>query len=236
MAANRILKEFTSFINFADSGFKYNLQVFPDTVTSAALLFTLLFQSPQFGALTGSLILLRFIHPVLSSFLTQILNGVVGPGEAERCSGLFPGASYESLIQAASKGEFGKLSDDSWPSFYITFLGFLAGYIGLLPAVYQAEIAASPKRQVTVITSLAILGIVLILGSTYRFLTSCDTLYGVVIGIFAGFVMGAICMAFLAYISERRITNLLNFPLIRSRAADGKPIYVCKRPDKKQNE
>ena len=51
MAANKILEEFYAFVNFARDGFKYNLQVFPDTITAASLLFSLLFQSPPLAAL-----------------------------------------------------------------------------------------------------------------------------------------------------------------------------------------
>ena len=233
MAANRILEELKAFTTFADSGFKYNLQVFPDTVTAAALLFTLLFQNPQFGALTGSLLLLRVLHPVLSNFLTNVLDGVVGPGDPERCTGLFPGASYESLIGAASRSEFGALKGDTWPSFYTMFLGFLTGYIGLLPVVYQAELAASPRRQSATVSGLIVLSVLVVIGIAYRFISACDTPYGIAVGVLAGFLLGAGIMAFLSYISERRITNILNFPLIRSKAADGKPIYVCERDAKK---
>jgi hypothetical protein len=228
MAANAILREFNAFINFADTGFKYNLQVFPDTVTAAALLFTLLFQNIQWGALTGALILLRFLHPTLSQLLTSVLDGTVGAGDPERCNGLFPGASYESLIGAASQKELGVLRN-AWPSFYSTFLGFLAGYVGLLPVVYQAELAASPKRTVTTISGLVVLGIITTIGIIYRLVTECDTGFGVFIGVLSGFLMGSAVMAFLAYITDRRITNILNFPLIRGRAVDGKPIYVCER-------
>jgi len=233
MAANRILKELKAFTNFADTGFKYNLQVFPDTATAAAFLFTILFQNAQFGALTGSLILLRFLHPVLGSFLSSLLDGTLGEGDAERCNGLFPGASYESLIGAATAGKMGSLRDDTWPSFYSTFLGFLAGYVGLLPVVYQAELASSPRRMAATTMGGIVLAIVVIIGITYRLMSGCETGFGVAVGIVAGFIMGAGIMAFLAWISERRITNILNFPLIRGRAEDGRPIYVCDRSNKK---
>ena len=232
MVFKSILKELNAFTDFANSGFKYNLQVFPDTVTAAALLFSMLFQSAPFGALTGSLLLLRVLHPVLAGFLTSVLNGTAGAGDAERCSGVFPGASFERLIGSASKGTFGILSSGSWPSFYSTFLGFLAGYIGLLPVVYQEELAASPRRSAATITGLVILALIVLIGVVYRIFSECDTGFGVAVGIFSGVIMGSAIMAFLAYISDRRITNILGFPLIRSRTTDGKPIYVCERPDK----
>jgi len=232
MAANRVLKELNAFSEFASTGFKYNLQVFPDTITAGALLFSMLFQSAPFAALSGSMILLRFLHPVLGSFLASVLNGVTGPGDAERCSGQFPGASFESLIGASTAKSFGSLSDGSWPSFYSMFIGFLIGYIGLLPFIYQGEIAASPKRQASTTTGLVVLSLVAITSLVFRFITECDTAQGILVGTIAGTGIGALLVGFLAYISDRRITNILGFPLIRSRSEDGKPIYVCERPEK----
>jgi hypothetical protein len=48
-----------------------------------------------------------------------------------------------------------------------------------------------------------------------------------------GGLFGLIAVGFLSYISDRRLTNILSFPLIRNRAADGKPIYVCEKAIKK---
>jgi hypothetical protein len=53
------------------------------------------------------------------------------------------------------------------------------------------------------------------------------------VGILAGGLFGLFSVGFLAYISDRRLTNILSFPLIRNRAADGKPIYVCEKAIKK---
>lgn len=224
-----IIKQFNSFIDFGASGFKYNLQVFPDTITAAALLFTVLLQSAPFGALTGSILLLRVLHPVLAKFFTSVLNGTVGPGDAQRCSGVFPGASFERLISSASRGDFGSLSDSSWPSFYTTFLGFLGGYIGLLPVIYQGELEASPRRKAAMVSGEIVLALIILIGIVYRMSSECDTGFGIAVGLLSGFLIGAMLLAFLAWISDRRITNILGFPLIRSKTADGKPIYVCER-------
>jgi hypothetical protein len=54
-----------------------------------------------------------------------------------------------------------------------------------------------------------------------------------IIGLVGGAFFGLFCVGFLSYISDRRLTNILSFPLIRNRAADGKPIYVCEKMIKK---
>ena len=62
---------------------------------------------------------------------------------------------------------------------------------------------------------------------------SCENAISLIVGLVAGALVGIFLVGFLAYISDRRLTNILAFPLIRNRAADGKPIYVCEKALKK---
>ncbi len=228
MAANRLLEEFRAFTNFAQDGFKYNLQVLPDTLTASAFLFALLFQSPSLGALSGTLLLLNFIHPVFANFLSNFVSGTLGAGDYARCSGHFPGVSMERIVGLGAARGFGAL-ESVWPSYYSMFLGVMAGYIGLLPYLYKKELDASPKRKAASTLGLVVLGLVLVLGIAYRLVSECDNAFGLFVGVGAGIFIGVAFAGFLAWISDRSITNILGMPLIRSKTADGKPIYVCER-------
>lgn len=230
MAANKILEETTRLLNFANDGFKYNLQVFPDTITAAALFFSLLFQSAPLGALTSSIILMAYIHPIVATFLSSLMGGLVGPGNWQYCSGHFPGISYERLLEMSSDAKFGALNVAMWPSYYTFFLGFLSGYLGLLPLIYNKELSASPRRKAATTTGLVILALVVLMCAIYRNMSGCDDVAGTVVGILVGGMLGMVFVGFLAWISDRRVTNILSFPLIRDKIQDGKPIYVCERP------
>jgi hypothetical protein len=59
--------------------------------------------------------------------------------------------------------------------------------------------------------------------------SECDSIAGLAAGVGIGGVIGLALVLFFAWISDRRLTNILAFPLIRERAPDGKPIYVCER-------
>lgn len=230
MAANRILAELKGFTEFLSTGFKYNLQVFPDTLTGAALLFAVLFQSPPLATLGGSFILLNFIHPLLADFATRVVSNTLGPDiDPSLCSGHFPGISYDRLLGMSSERTFGALNRAGWPSYYSVFMGFLAGWVGALPFIYEKEISASPKRKAASTLGLVVLGLVLIMGIVFRVSSGCDTLFGTFVGMACGVFIGLLLVIFLSWISDRRVTNVLGFPLIRGRAADGKPIYVCER-------
>ena len=229
MAANKITQEFYSFLNFTNDGFKYNLQVFPDTLTAAALLFALLFQSPPLATFGGSIALLNVLHPPIARFITSFISGTKEAPSIAQCSGQFPGLSYERLIGAASSKSFGELSDTNFPSYYTTFLGFIAAYIGMLPFIYSDELKASPKRQTSTVLGLVVLGLVILTGLVYRIMSSCDSMFNAFVGLVVGGMLGAFIVGFIAFISERRLTNILSMPLLRSKAGDGKPIYVCER-------
>ena len=229
MAANQILKQMTAFLNFTNEGFKYNLQVFPDTLTAAVFLFALLFQSPPFATLFGSIILLNVVHPQLAHILSNVMgNTLQGKTDGSRCSGHFPGVSFERLLSASEGGKFQDL-EEGVPSYYASFLGFMGAYVGLLPVIYYKEISYSPSRQASTTVGLIVLGLVLVLGGLHR-VFNCESALSVFIGMLGGAFVGGLMVAFFAFLSERRLTNILSFPLIRERTTDGKPIYVCERP------
>ncbi len=218
-----------SFLNTGAAGLRYNLEVFPDTVTAAAIIFALLFQSPAFAALGGSSIVLSLIHPTIARFFARFVNGAVGSGPDPRCSGHFPGISFERIMNMKTSG-FQALTDSGWPSYYSVFMGFIISYLGVLPLMYQNELKASPKRKASMILGYVVISIVLLTLAVYRLMSACDTPFGTLAGVLVGAALGFLMVMLLSYVSDRRLTNLLGLPLMRDKAADGKPIYVCERP------
>jgi hypothetical protein len=232
MAANRIVDEVKRFVDFSVTGFKYNLQVFPDTITAGSLLFALLFQSPPLATLGAGFILLNFIHPKIAEFTTKVVSNTVGAdADPLMCSSSFPGVSYDRLLNMSSERTFGSLNREGWPSFYSVVLGYIGAWIGMMPLLYQEEIKGSPKRRgAMILGSIVFIGI-LILGITFRMSNKCETLFGSAVGILAGLFVGGIFVYATAMLSERKMTNVLGFPLIQGKAKDGKPIYVCERKE-----
>jgi len=231
----KTLDAVTALIKFAGDGFKYNLQTFPDTISAAAFLFTILFQSAPLGALTGSILALNVISPMLQKFLSGFIgdSAVVNSEADKRCSGHFPGVSFERILQLSDTKSFSDLDHNGVPSYYSLFLGFLTVYVGALPIIYSKEISYSPRRQASTTLGLVILGLVVLMCSLYRLLSTCENLISLATGLVGGGLVGLFLVGFLAYISDRRLTNILSFPLIRNRAADGKPIYVCEKAVKR---
>lgn len=215
-------------VEFVQTTFEYNLQVLPDTLTAASILFAVLFQSPPMATLATALVSVTFLHGKMASVLQQVIPGLAkGSTDSYRCSGRFPGISYESLLGLGSRNFAG--SAEAWPSFYSTFVGFLAGWVGTLPALYATEIAAQPQRAASTMGGIAILAVLCLTVMLYRISSGCESFTSTSVGLLAGFLMGLAIVLLVAWLSDRRLTNVLGLPLIRGKAEDGKPIYVCER-------
>ncbi len=214
-------------------GFKYNLQVLPDVLTSSTLLFAVLFQSPPIAILGTAMILLSFIHSGMAKFLSSVFPDLVSsPSDTTRCSGRFPGVSYERLLGLTRTNQFGSLSYGEWPSYYTTFVGFLVGWIGALPQIYRQELSASPNTDMSVKLGLIVLTLLCIVVVIFRVSAACESFMSTLIGLSTGFGVGLFIVVIVSYITDRRGTNVLGMPLIRNKSEDGKPIYVCEKPKK----
>lgn len=179
---------------------------------------------------TTALLSLTFIHGYFARFLSHVYPDLAGyPNDTDRCAGRFPGVSYERLLGVIKGARGNQPTMDNWPSYYSTFIGFLAGWIGALPAIYAQEIAASPQRASAVSGGIITLGILCVIVVLYRTSSNCESFASTTIGLLAGFLIGLALVMFAAWVSDRRATNILGMPLIREKTADGKPIYVCER-------
>jgi uncharacterized membrane protein len=216
------------------SGFKYNLQVLPDVLMSASILFSILFQSPPLATLGVAMVALSFIHKGTGRFIGSMMPGLSGANSnTAECSGRFPGATYQSLLGLQGGPIFGASESAVWPSYYSTFMGFLAGWIGTLPALYSRELVASPERGRSATGGIALLAILLFIVMIYRIVSECEGFASISVGLLIGFGIGLGLVLLASWLTDRRATNILGLPLIRGKTAKGEPIYVCERPNKK---
>jgi hypothetical protein len=202
----------------------YTLQVFPDSVLLGTLVYALILQSPQLTALGLSLLSVSFFHPLAASFFRQIVPESLRVSDnTGRESGRYPGLSYER----AQLGLFGSLTETEWPSYYSMFVGTLVGYIVFLPTIYEKELEASKIRSKSVYFGIGFLLIIATMLLLYRYIANIESILSIGVGSFSGIVLGAILMGIVSAFTQRRGTNLLNFPLIGDSLTAKKPIYVC---------
>jgi hypothetical protein len=203
-------------------GFKYNLELVPDILLVTIGLFAILLQNAPLTALGASLLSVNIFQPLLDKYFKEVVPSTWGV--STRVTGRFPGFSAERLSTKQS------LNPAEIPSYYTTFVGTFLGWVAFLPLFYQPELSISAQRMLSSNLSsafIAIFGTILLI---YRYLSSQDTALGILLGVGLGGIFGFLIMLALYYMTQRRITNLYNFPLLSTSyggTKDGKPIYVC---------
>jgi hypothetical protein len=225
-----IVKRFGALSQFVAKGVLFNLNYLPDTILGGIVLFALLLQSAPLALLGISLFSLEFVHGAVSLMLANAIPDLRSPTEdVGRCSGHFPGVSFERV--AATLISQGTLKNISvgFPSYYMMFFGALFGYVLAMAQTYQRELQGLPQKRAAIYAGVVVMGLLTVLFMVSRVFTNCDTPISVVVGALAGLLYGFMMEGLIAYLSDRSLTNLINTPLIRNRAEDGKPIYVCKK-------
>lgn len=231
MSASSVVVDRTTVIaQSASKAFFFNLNYLPDTILGGLVLFSLLIQSVPLGILAILMLSLEWVHAGSSSFLAEVIPGVHGPSaDVQRCSGHFPGISFERLTSMASQIGTLSIMNNGFPSYYMMFFGALFGYMIGMGHTYSLELQGMPQKRAAVHSGVFIMGLLTIMFTIYRIFTGCDNFLSVIIGLFLGLIYGYGMELLIAMFSDRTLTNLMNIPLIRDRAEDGKPIYVCKK-------
>lgn len=223
-----IVERFSALSQFTSKAFFYNLNYLPDTILGGIVLFSLLLQNPGLGLLGLSLFSLEFVHAGVAAGLAEAIPGLKDSSkDVARCSGHFPGISYErATALLVGEGTLRNLSV-AFPSYYMMFFGALFGYMVAMSETYKRELDGMPQKRAGVYAGIVIMGLMTLLFMVYRMTSGCDSLISSTVGLLAGYLYGYGFEMLIAYLSGRNLTNLMNAPLIRDRAVDGKPIYVC---------
>ncbi len=189
------------------------------------LVYALLLQSPQLTSLGLALLSVSFFHPLAGSFFRQIIPETLRVEDNNgNESGRYPGLSYER----AQLGLFGSISETEWPSYYSMFVGTLFGYIAFIPTWFEKEMDASKVRAKSIKFGIGFLAFICVGLLLYRYIANIESLLSITVGSLSGVAIGAIFMAIVGAITQRRGVNLLNLPLIGDSLTSRKPIYVCK--------
>jgi hypothetical protein len=229
-SAKIIVDRVTALSQTASKSFFFNLNYLPDTILGGIVLFSLLIQSVPLGVLGVLMLSLEWVHAGSSSFLAEVIPGVHETSkDVQRCSGHFPGISFERLTSMAA--QIGTLAtmNNGFPSYYMMFFGALFGYMIGMGQTYSQELQGMPQKRAAVQSGVFIMGLLTIMFTIYRIFTGCDSFVSVLIGLLLGLLYGFLMELVIAMFSDRTMTNLMNIPLLRDRAEDGKPIYVCKK-------
>ena len=225
-----IVDRLTALSQFAGKGILFNLNYLPDTILGGIVLFALLLQSGPLALLGLSLFSLEFVHGAVATLLGNVIPGLKGASkDVARCSGHFPGISYERAVASLLSSGTLKTISVQFPSYYMMFFGALFGYMLGMSQTYKRELEGLPQKRASIMAGVIIMGLLTFLFLINRTISGCDSFFSVLVGSLLGVLYGFLVETLIAFLSGRTLTNLMNTPLITDRSADGKPIYVCKK-------
>jgi len=225
-----IIDRLTSLSDFTGKAVLFNLNYLPDTVLGGIVLFSLLLQSGPLAVLGLSLFSLEFVHAGIATLLSSTIPGLKSTStDVARCSGHFPGISYERVVTTLLGSGTLKTLSVEFPSYFMMFFGSLFGYMLGMSHTYSRELEGLPQKRASIMAGVILMGLLTFLFLINRTFSGCDSFISVIVGSLIGLVYGYSMEMMIATASGRSLTNLMNTPLITDRTADGKPIYVCKK-------
>jgi len=233
----QLLEDNAKFISEEAKGqARYAFRTLPDLLLSGSLFLTfVLGWQPALASFAAGIITTGLTQGVLSDMirlqkpLFERAGGLLGGG-ANKCSGHFPGAAWSRPLLVM--GHADELVGGSVPSYYMTVMGYIFGFVSTQEYMFKDELSMRPQtsswlRVFTITTGLlvAALGII-------RYVTDCEPWWSVILSMLLGIILAFIFVSIVVATLGRRQINVLHLPLLEKRIPDEKPIYVCADPNK----
>jgi len=215
---------------------RYGFRTLPDLLLSGSLFLTfVLGWQPALASFAAGIITTGLTQGSLSDMIRrqkpifERAGGALGGG-ADKCSGHFPGTTWSRPFTVIGNAD--ELISGSVPSYYMTVMGYIFGFVSTQEYMFKDELSMRPQtsswlRVFTITTGLlvAALGII-------RFVTSCEPWWSVILSTLLGIILAFIFVSIVVATLGRRQVNVLHLPLLEKRIPDEKPIYVCANPNK----
>jgi len=202
------------------------MSTFPDGLVIISGLFALLTLSMPYGVFFGSMVessLLFRVFQSAASYL-NIMKPTVNPNEfSNKCRTGFTLPKLETLSafgSAAMKGPF--------PSAPVYMISVASAYLfGSLNQLSKELEALGPSYSSRYYVSLILLMLLIFVFAAFRILYGCDGPGIVMITIALGLIVGTVLIQQNVRLFGENSINLIGIPILRSRTASGKKLYVC---------
>jgi hypothetical protein len=205
------------------------MRLFPDALVVVSGIFAILMQSLPYGIFFGSLVeatiiyrLIKFganyanmsgtVIPTASSFTSQCRSGFI-----------YPSASMQSMSM------FGEESlGPSFPSVPIYMLATASAYVFSTLNQQTKELEAlGPAYSSRYYMSAILLLMLLAFFIVFRVAFNCESMWVLLVSAMIGIILGYLLVQQNLRLFGPQSINLIGIPLLRSRTADGKKLYVC---------
>ncbi len=206
------------------------MRLFPDGLVIASGLYALITMSFTHGVFFGSMLEATFIFKAIQWFsrYTNMVGGI------DPSRGIFNGETCRTGFShpTATVGMLSMFGQDpltyAFPSAPIYMLSVASSYVFTTLNFQSKELAAlgpaySPRYYVSAMLLLFLLGIF----AAFRITFDCDSFGLVMTTIPIGLIVGALLVLQNSRLFGPTSINMLGIPLLTSRTATGKKLYVC---------
>jgi hypothetical protein len=224
------------FLQYLSAAIQHNMQMLPESIVCGLVILSIALANPTLFALAaGTVGVQAFTGGVGRIMMNFQPESAVLMSATDPCRRTYLGMSWESLLSGVVKPE--QLWHPAAPSVYSATVAFITGYGLALQLIYKEEINAGMLNAtwMTIFGVIAAFILLLVIvfrsasGMIFRSGPSCESLVSVLGGVFLGLLIGFLGTVSLAYMTDRKATNIWGIPLLRDRINAGAPVYVCEQ-------
>lgn len=205
-------------------GFKFVIQVLPDSLITGITVLAILLGNQTLFALSASSLFMQALVTGIGYMVIKFNpDSVVTRLADEPCA-----IGFINNYWARVRGGINNVDHPYAPSLYMATVAFFAGWGAGLKQLYAEEIDQGVINSSQTTTFLVLAFTIVAAVMLWRvFASGCETFVGAFIGIATGTLLGYVFSVSLGYATDRRATNIWGMPLLRDRIAAGSPIYTC---------
>ena len=200
------------------------IRTFPDGLIIISGLFALLTLSMPYGVFFGSMVEASFVYRFFQ-WATSYLN-IMRPTVADISNKCRTGFTLPSLRGLSAYG--GADAKSPFPSAPLFMISTASAYLfGSLNQLSKELQALGPAYASRYYVSLVLLTMLIFVFMAFRILYACDGPGIAMISVGLGLIIGTVLIQQNVRLFGENSVNLIGIPILRSRTASGKKLYVC---------
>lgn len=200
------------------------IRIFPDGLIIISGLFALLTLSMPYGVFFGSMVEASLLFRFFQSMAGYI--NIMKPTVADSSSKCRTGFTLPSLRALSALG--GADMKSPFPSAPLFMISTASAYLfGSLNQLSKELQALGPAYASRYYVSLVLLTMLIFVFMAFRIVFGCDGPMVAMITVALGLIIGTVLVQQNVRLFGENSVNLIGIPILRSRTASGKKLYVC---------
>ena len=205
------------------------MRLLPNGLIAASGLYALFTASRPFAAFFLAMVEAGFIHRLLNwiaSYLSMSTPNLAPSSFSDKCRSSFSSRADFTGVAGLYEGHL----TGSFPSYPYFMLTVASTYMFMTLNKLSKELEAlGPAFSSRYYSSMIFLGLLLLVFFAFRLQYGCDSFLTLVMTLIVGYLAGLLLVEQNHRLFGTDSINMIGIPLLKNRAANGQPIYVCPR-------